>query len=169
MDRLGGWSFKYRQGASPEQFVDWVNDLDSVEQGLAVLILLLVMTMLALVFRALTRTIIEIFAGAILPRVVAAWARRGQIAIKHKTAHLLGVSPGDPVSLAAESPSAVMLNRVFPRDDAATQPTRFGNVLAATADHPRLAYAMNGTLWWPRLTPLLPSAFQAMLGVCWHR
>jgi hypothetical protein len=35
--------------------------------------------------------------------------------------------------------------------------------MAAAADHPRIAYAMNGGLWWPRLLPLLPSNFTDML------
>jgi hypothetical protein len=146
----------------PGQMDDWVDDLDAVEQSLAVLILLLMVTMLAFVFRALTRTITAVFAGEILPRVMAAWSTRGQLAIKHETERLLGLSSDDPASYSMPSQAAIPMS-VFPRDDAETKPTRFGNVLAAAADHPRLAYAMNGALWWPRLTPVLPSAFQEML------
>lgn len=147
-----------------ERIDDWVYGLDSVEQSLAVLILLLAMTMLAFVLRALTRPIVEIFTGELLPRAVAGWSTRGQLAIKHTTEQVLGVSPDGPPVSATASQASLTLNRAFPRDDAATKPTRFGNVLAAAADHPWLAYAMNGTLWWPRLTPLLPSCFQNMLG-----
>src|SRR5215207_740060 len=112
-----GWLGMLAALAGPGQMDNWVNDLDSVEQSLAVLILLLMVTMLAFVFRALTRTIAETFAGAFLPRVVAAWSRRGQLAIKHQTEHLLNVSPDDPASLPSASQSTVMLNRVFPHDD----------------------------------------------------
>jgi hypothetical protein len=147
----------------PAQMDAWVYGLDSVEQSLAALILLLLMTMLAFVLRALTRTIAEFFAGAILPQRVAEWSIQSQLAVKNATARMLGVKPADPSTLATVSQAAVTLDLAFPLDDAATKPTRLGNVLAAAADHPWLAYAMNGTLWWPRLTPLLPSEFQGML------
>jgi hypothetical protein len=148
----------------PEQMDDWIYGLDSVEQSLAVLVLLLAITMLAFVLRALTRPITEIFAGQLLPRAVAEWSTRGQLAIKHKTEQILGPAPEGTGSDIPESQAVALLNPVYPRDDADTQPTLFGNVLAAAADHPWLAYAMRGTLWWPRLTPLLPSEFQSMMG-----
>jgi hypothetical protein len=54
-------------------------------------------------------------------------------------------------------------DRLYPHDPADTEPTAFGNVLAATADYPRLVYAMESYHWWPRLLPLLPIGFQEML------
>jgi hypothetical protein len=53
---------------------------------------------------------------------------------------------------------------MFPLDDADVQPTLFGNVMATAAEHPRLAYSMEGHLWWPRLSPLVPDLFQEVLG-----
>jgi hypothetical protein len=44
------------------------------------------------------------------------------------------------------------------------QPTLFGNVLAAVADHPRSAYGMDGAWWWPQLEALLPADFKKSLG-----
>ena len=41
----------------PQQLDEWVNDLDSVEQSLGTLIVLVLITMLAFVLRALTRPI----------------------------------------------------------------------------------------------------------------
>ena len=43
-------------------------------------------------------------------------------------------------------------------------PTRFGNILAAAAEHPRLAYLMDGLVWWPRLAQVAPAAFSDALG-----
>lgn len=145
------------------QMADWIYGFDSVEQSWAVVILLVAMTMVAFVLRALARPIGEIFAGEVMPKVVAGWATQGQLAVKHTAEAMLGVDSIDPNSLATASQAAATLVRAFPIEDEATKPTRFGNVLAAAADHPRLAYAMNGRLWWPRLTPLLPSYFQGML------
>ena len=54
-------------------------------------------------------------------------------------------------------------DRLFPRDPADTEPTAFGNVLAAGDDYPRLVYAMEPSHWWPRLLPLLPADFQDLL------
>ena len=146
-----------------EQMADWVYGFDSVEQSWVVLILLLVTTMLAFVLRALTGPITELFAGDILPKFVAEWAIQGQLAVKHATAQMLGVDPVDAASLSSASQADLTMARHFPIEDEATKPTRFGNVLAAAADHPRQAFARDSRLWWPRLTPLLPADFQGML------
>ena len=40
-------------------------------------------------------------------------------------------------------------------------PTRLGNILRAAEVHPKLRYAIEGTIAWPRLYPVLPDAFSA--------
>ena len=121
------------------------------------------MSMLAFVLRALSRPIVELFAVEALPRTVAEWSARGQLRVRDKAARYLGVAADRPELVSSSRQSAQWLARSFPLDDTDIQPTLFGNVLAAAAEHPRLAYAMNGGLWWPRLSPLLPLDFQDIL------
>ena len=139
---------------------EWVQTLDAVEQSLGSLVIILMITMLAFVLRALTRPIAEFYAGIALPRVVADWSTRGQLRVKARARQLLDADAREP-----ESPSTgeEWLDRRFPVDDADIRPTLFGNVLASAGEHPRFAYAMEGSLWWPRLSPLLPGYFQDSL------
>ncbi len=130
----------------PDQAGAWINDRDSAQQTLVVVIGIVVITMFAFVLRALRLPIADLFSGAAFPRVFADRSTQAQQNARH----------------AAFDDAA--RERFYPRDDANTQPTRFGNVLAAAAEHPRVVYAMDGALWWPRLSPLLPSAFQQLLG-----
>jgi hypothetical protein len=120
--------------------------------------------MLAFVLRALSRPITEVFAGAALPRAVAEWSTRGQLKAKKRTAQVIGVEPDRWPTGASAREETEWLNRVFPLDDAETRPTLFGNVMATAAEHPRLAYMMEGLLWWPRLAPLVPGSFYDMIG-----
>ena len=146
------------------QHVDaWISGLDAVEQSLATLLILLAITMLAFVFRALTRPIAAVFAGDALPRVVADWSTRGQLRTKRKAAQLLNVATAAADAASAAGQAEVRFSQVFPRDDGDARPTRFGNILASAAEHPRIAYAMAGTLWWPRLAPLVPAHFEEAL------
>jgi hypothetical protein len=71
----------------------WVQNLDSVEQTLTVILFLLTVTMAAFVLRALSRPIIAAFAGEVLPDIVADWARRGQINAKRRAARSLPRPP----------------------------------------------------------------------------
>lgn len=130
----------------PDRAGVWITDRDSVQQTLLALILVVVITMLAFVLRALRLPIANLYAGAMFPSGVASHSIAAQRKVK-----------GDRSTLA---------NRelYFPQNDADTQPTRFGNVLAAAAEHPRLVYGMDGIVWWPRLMPLLPSEFQQLMG-----
>jgi hypothetical protein len=142
----------------------WLSSRDSVAQSLSALVVLLLITMLAFVLRALTRPIVEIFGGTALPRGVAAWFTRGQIRVKTDSARLLGAASTSPESLAATRQATLWLTQVFPQDEADMMPTLFGNILATAAEHPHRAYGMVGALWWPRLSPLLPPSFQELLG-----
>jgi hypothetical protein len=146
-----------------EQIDDWIYNLDSVEQTLAVLLLVLLVSMLAFVLRAISRPMIEIFAGDALPRVVADWSTRGQLRVKRRLEQRSEAKPAAAASVLSPQQMAAWLRRDFPLDDAETQPTLFGNVLAIAAEHPRLAYAMEGLLWWPRLSPVVPVDFQDQL------
>ena len=131
-----------------ERFGEWVEQLDSVEQAIAVLILVLVTSMLGHVLQALARPIAQLFAGRAWPepfqRPLVENQRRARARARLKEL----LTRGD---------------RLYPRDPADTAPTAFGNVLTAAADYPRLVYAMDPYHWWLRLLPLLPVEFQEML------
>jgi hypothetical protein len=141
----------------------WVQNLDSVEQTLTVILFLLTVTMAAFVLRALSRPIIAAFAGEVLPDIVADWARRGQINAKRRAAPEFGPLAAPTAAAVVFPRSARRGPRVYPIDEAAAQPTRFGNVLAAALEHPELAHAMEGLLWWPRLSQVVPESFQVTL------
>jgi hypothetical protein len=142
----------------------WVNDLDSVEKSIGALVVLLQITMLAFVLRAMTRPIAEVFAGSALPRTVADWSKKGQRRARNATAQMLGVDSVLPDTSMAAPPAMYRLNQMFPRDEANVQPTLLGNIFATAAEYPWRTYAMDGAFWWPRLSPLLPASYQDMLG-----
>lgn len=148
----------------PERLGAWIGDLGSVEQGIAAVIVLLQITMLGFVLRAFTQPIVAFFAGSAMPRIVAEWSMRGQRRTKLAAARVLGVDLARTDGASLEWNAAKRLRELFPEADEDLQPTLFGNVLARSAEHPRIAYLMDSALWWPRLSPLLPSSFQEMLG-----
>jgi hypothetical protein len=141
-----------------------IYELNSVEQALAVLLVILLVSMFAFVLRAVSRPLIAVFAGDALPRAVAAWSTQGHLRVKHELIARDGVEGKLLGKTASPQQTAQWLQREFPLDDAETRPTRLGNVLATAAEHPRLAYAMEGLVWWPRLSPVVPVEFQDQLG-----
>ena len=94
---------------------------------------------------------------------MADWSTQGQRRVKQRAAQALAASAG-PDGRAPASPETQWLQQSFPRDEAAMRPTLLGNILAAAADYPRFVYAMNGALWWPRLSPLVPVDYHDTLG-----
>jgi hypothetical protein len=142
----------------------WVTNLGTGGQFLVVLLLVLFITVLAYAFRSLTWTIAATFAGEALPKAMASWSRRGQRRAKTRELEALQSTPPSVSSSAAARQADQQLDLLFPRNDEDLKPTRFGNVLAAASEHPRLVYAMEGAFWWPRLSPMLPGFFQEMLG-----
>jgi len=147
----------------PSRMEAWVFNLDSVEQTLVVLIVVLAISILAFVLRAVSRPIIEVFTGIALPRGLARWSTKGQMRAKLRASQTLGAQASALCTDSGAEQVDARLNRVYPLDDAATQPTLFGNVFATAAEYPRLVYTMNGLLWWPRLVPLVPGSFQDLL------
>jgi len=126
-----------------------IEELDSVEQGIVVGIVLLVTMMLAHMLSALARPIATFYAGRVFPGPVREWSIRGQrnARVRNRTSSI----------------EAGREDRLYPRDPAEIQPTALGNVLAAIVDYPRLMYAMETFHWWPRLMPLLPPEYQDLL------
>jgi hypothetical protein len=131
-----------------ERFGNWVAELDSVKQAIAVVVLVLMTSVLGHVLQALARPIAQMFAGRAWPELVQKPSIRGQLRARARARIDELTSRGD---------------RLYPHDPADTAPTAFGNVLVAATDYPRLVYAMEPYHWWLRLLPLLPAEFQEML------
>jgi hypothetical protein len=129
-------------------------DLDSVEQTLAAMLGVVIITMLALLLRALALAIVAFFAGESLPGPVAEWSTRGQRRVRRHALRTQGETA---------TPEQVwrLVGPRFPHDEAALRPTRFGNLLATVIEYPRNVYAMDGWLWWPHLAVLLPTEVRA--------
>lgn len=142
----------------------WVFRFDFTVQTLLVLVVLLLITMVGFVLRALTRPLMEVFAGVTLPSWVSAWSTRAQMQTRSR---LLRPTVHQPDGNPSPSQRAAWLNRMYPIDPDAVQPTLFGNILAAAMEHPYMAYTMEGLVWWPRLAPLAPTYFQDALGRAW--
>jgi hypothetical protein len=147
----------------PEQIDAWISGFDSVEQTLGIVLIILAISMMSFVLRALSRPIGKLFAGESLPQAVAEWSTRGQLVRKTRAAQALRANRDRPESVASMR-RAVWHQQAFPRNDDDVQPTSFGNVFATAAEQPRAAYLIEGWLWWPRLFPLLPEEFQTILG-----
>jgi len=132
-----------------ERFAERLEQLDSVQQAIAVVLLLLTTAMIAHLLRALARPIAQLFAGRAFPTLIKNPAIQRQLRARARVpAGMVMVSRGE---------------RLYPHDPADTAPTAFGNVLATAADYARLVYGMESYHWWPRLLPLLPVEFQEML------
>jgi len=130
----------------PSEFILAMN---SVQQAILVLLLLLATVMLAFLLRTMARPIAYLVTGRAIPRTLRGRAVQAQQRAGARTRTGAGmVSEG---------------TALYPLDPARTAPTRFGNVLAAADDYPRLMYAMEARYWWPRLIPLLPADFQDQL------
>lgn len=148
--------------AGPGQPETWISSLNSVEQTLGALFVVLQVCALAFALRALSHPIMEMFSGIALPGLVADRFRRGQLRAKHRAS--LGMAgAARPDAPTAEQEQAAWLQSRFPSDDQNLKPTLLGNLLASVGEHPRFAYSMEGAVWWPRLSPLLPGSFQNTL------
>lgn len=103
----------------PSRMEEWVFALDSVEQTLAVLIVVLAISILAFVLRAVSRPVVEVFAGIALPRAVAEWSTRGQLKVKQRAAAALVPAAAPPDSVETQQ-ARDWLKRVYPLDDSET-------------------------------------------------
>ena len=145
---LGTIAIVVRQ-AGDATFIAWIAQFDSLQQGVIVLVLLLGTLLLAQLLQALARPIGRLYAGRAYPELV----RRALLPAQH----------ADRARTRFDLSTYQRGVRLFPRDPADTEPTAFGNVLAASADYPRQVYGMDTYYWWPRLLPLLPPDFLASL------
>lgn len=135
--------------STDQRLSEAVMTLNSVQQAILVLLLLLATTMLAFLMQTLSRPIVSLVAGRTMPKALRQRAIRRQRRSRERRRPEVGM-----IATGTE---------LLPHDPEATAPTRFGNVVAAADDYPRLMYSMQTLYWWPRLLPLLPVEFQDQL------
>jgi hypothetical protein len=140
----------------PDAVVAWLYNLDSFEETIVAVIILVVITMVGLLLRALSFVTVGFFVGELLPRSVAAWSTRSQQRARSHAQNLPGDANNSSAHPLREQVRQLVIQR-YPQDETALRPTRLGNTLAAGAEYPWNIYAMDGLLWWPHLTPVLPS------------
>jgi hypothetical protein len=147
----------------PGPAIQSVQALDTMEQGILVLIVLIATLLLAFLLKAVSLAVFGLFAGDSLPAWLAAPLTRSQVAARQRSISILEEeqSGGARASLARRK--AMSHITFYPDAESDVGPTRLGNVLAAADDHPRIAYNMTGQLWLPRLMPLLPEGFRDTL------
>jgi hypothetical protein len=135
----------------------WLYNLDAFEETIVAVIILVVITMVALLLRALSFMTMGFFVGDALPRIVAEWATRGQQRTWARAQSQLSdgahAVPPPPVRDQVRR----LIDQRFPRDEAALRPTRLGNMLATAAEYPWIVYEMDGLFWGPHLWPSLPN------------
>jgi hypothetical protein len=141
----------------PDTVEAWLYNLDSFQETIALVIVLLAITMVALLLRALMFIIVAFFVGESLPRVVAEWSTRGQQRSRDHALGRLGHAGADLSDHSIRVGVRRVIEQRFPYDEAMLRPTRLGNVFATAAEYPWLIYAMDGLLWLPHLAPFLPS------------
>ena len=135
----------------------WVYNLDAFEETIVAVIILVVITMVGLLLRALSSVTVGFFVGELLPRRVAAWATRGQQRAWSRAQNVGNATNTSSAHLLRDQVRRLVEQR-YPQDETALRPTRLGNMLAAAAEYPWIVYTMDGLLWWPHLWPSLPSS-----------
>ena len=143
--------------------IERLQQFGSVEQALLFLWAAILILMLAFMLRALSLPIFEVFTGLALPSFVSDPMIRSQLRVRDLAVQRLEIDLGELGATTRERKRAILHANYFPADVQDTGPTVFGNVLNSAADHPRAAYHMSGTLWLPRLLPLLPGDFRSTL------
>ena len=140
----------------PDAVTAWAYNLTEAEEFLVLVIVLVVITMVALLLRALSFIIVAFFIGEALPRGVAEWSTRGQQRLRSRAQAQHGDAAGDTTSSPLRAQVRRLVEQRFPDDEAALRPSRLGNILAAAVEYPWTIYGMDGLLWLPHLTPFLP-------------
>lgn len=133
----------------------WANSLDSVEQIVMLGGMLGVPTVLAFVFKAMRRPVLQLFMGTSLPRPVAEWGIRRQLRAKDNAYQMI-LASDDQVPYFFIHNAGQSLERRYPQSSARAMPTRFGNVTANLEEYTHSMHGIDHSLWWPRLAPLLP-------------
>ncbi|MFL5515110.1 MAG: hypothetical protein ACJ8DJ_03070 [Gemmatimonadales bacterium] len=141
----------------PDAVAEWLTNLDAFEETIVAVILLVAITVVALILRALSYIIVAFFVGESMPRIVAEWLTRGQERERVRAHAEQNDTISGPAYLPLHEQVRRLIEQRYPRDKAALRPTRLGNVLATAAEYPWIVYGADGLLWYPHLWPSLPS------------
>lgn len=140
----------------PDTVLDWLYNLDSFEETIVLVIVLVAITMVAFLLRAITFITVAFFVGSALPRPIAEWSTRGQLRNRVRALAKVAGGTGTAGPSLHEQVRRVVEQR-YPLDERAIRPTRLGNILEVAMEHPWIVYGMEGMLWLPHLLPSLPS------------
>ncbi len=141
----------------PDTLADWMLNLDSFEETIVAVIIIVIITMVGLLLRALSFVTVALFVGELLPRSVAAWATRRQQLARSRELRLLGEATTNSSAPPMRQQVQRLLVQRYPQDETGLRPTRLGNELATGAEYPWIVYGMDGLLWWSHLSQLLPN------------
>jgi hypothetical protein len=149
----------------PETVLMQLDNLDSFEETIVLVVVLVVISALAFILRALSLPVSAFFAGEALPPLVAEWSVGGQQRARARAlaAHETP-GPGTPVLPLPQQVQRLVQQR-YPRDETALRPTRLGNVMATSTEYSWHVHGMEGQFWLPHLLPFLPTdVFDALNG-----
>ena len=124
---------------------------------------LLAVTLVAFLFQAFSRPLVQLFEGYWPP----AWRREAmgltglpaQWETWREARHQAAVADDRPLYALLQD----RLYHHYPSQAERLLPTRLGNVLRAAEDYSTTAYGMDAPFWWPRLAPLLPDEIQTTI------
>ncbi len=145
-----GWSMP-RLGLTAEDYFR----LQGLRLSGVTLGLLLLVTLLAYLLRAFTRSLIRTYEGYWSWRRLQEWGIRRHQARWQRLRELRTRAFQENNRRGYARLQAILYYDYPPRADRIL-PTRLGNVLRAAEDYSMSRYGLDGVFWWPRLEPLLP-------------
>ena len=151
----------------PASAFSWWIGLNTPQQVLLGVVILLIITVLAFLLGTVTIPIVRLYEGYWPEGWLTRWARGRQ---KQKLQHLsekLKDLDFKPTLTPNEKRAYLSCKNdryhYFPLDDTLLKPTRLGNVLVAAEEYPRQLYEMDAVLWWPRMAALMPDTFRTQV------
>jgi hypothetical protein len=135
---------------SPAEALDWWRTRDATSKATVAFGALFLVTVVAYLLSACSNVVASLYTGYWLKRLrrvpvvtfFKEWAEERQRALRAQR----------PASDRYEA---------YSREQKRVVATRLGNVLTAAYDYARHTYGVEGVVWWPRLTAVLPDAFRA--------
>ena len=126
-----------------DALADWLVNLDSFEETIVAIIIIVIITMVGLLLRALSFVTVAFFVGELFPRSVAAWATHRQQLARTRELRLLGEAATNPSTPPLREQVQRLLVQRYPQDETSLRPTRLGNELATGAEDPWIVYGMD--------------------------
>lgn len=141
----------------PDDCWSWWQQQDVSIQGWLACSTLLIVTILAYLFRVFVNPLVRFYEGYWpfwTRRLVQKWVRARWLHWKRERADAA------QTDLSRYSALQDRLHHGYPYQAERLLPTRLGNALRSAEDYPAVTYGMDAVFWWPRLFPLLPEAMR---------